>query len=119
MSGHLGGAALDVFPEEPLLSSSPLAGSPPLDPHPHLGGAAYEVADIQSEILLAGIRGIYENLEDWSGLPVRNPRCESAGRRAVPLMKTDRRVGTMPETNWAKKSRSSVPAESKARKRTK
>jgi hypothetical protein len=28
---------------------------------------------MQSEILLAGIRGIYENTLDWNGLPVRNP----------------------------------------------
>ncbi len=73
VSGHLGGAALDVFPEEPLLSSSPLLQVPRLTLTPHLGGAAYEVADIQSEILLAGIRGIYDNPQDWSGLPVRNP----------------------------------------------
>ena len=73
VSGHLGGAALDVFPEEPLPSSSPLLQVPRLTLTPHLGGAAYEVADIQSEILLAGVRGIYENTPDWSGLPVRNP----------------------------------------------
>lgn len=73
VSGHLGGAALDVFPEEPLLSSSPLLQLPRLTLTPHLGGAAYEVADIQSEILLAGVRGIYGNPGDWSGLPVRNP----------------------------------------------
>jgi D-3-phosphoglycerate dehydrogenase / 2-oxoglutarate reductase len=73
MSGHLGGAALDVFPEEPLLSSSPLLQVPRLTLTPHLGGATYEVADIQSEILLAGVRGIYGHLRDWSGLPVRNP----------------------------------------------
>jgi D-3-phosphoglycerate dehydrogenase len=73
VSGHLGGAALDVFPEEPLLSSSPLLQVPRLTLTPHLGGAAYEVADIQSEILLAGVRGIYDSPGDWSGLPVRNP----------------------------------------------
>ena len=55
------------------LSSSPLLQVPRLTLTPHLGGAAYEVADIQSEILLAGVRGIYGNPRDWSGLPVRNP----------------------------------------------
>jgi D-3-phosphoglycerate dehydrogenase len=73
VSGHLAGAALDVFPDEPLPSSSPLLQVPRLTLTPHLGGAAYEVADMQSEILLAGIRGIYENTLDWNGLPVRNP----------------------------------------------
>jgi D-3-phosphoglycerate dehydrogenase / 2-oxoglutarate reductase len=73
MSGHLGGAALDVYPEEPLPSSSPLLQVPRLTLTPHLAGAAYEVADIQSEILLAGVRGIYAHPSDWSGLPVRNP----------------------------------------------
>jgi D-3-phosphoglycerate dehydrogenase / 2-oxoglutarate reductase len=72
-SGHLAGAALDVFPDEPLPSSSMLLHVPHLTLTPHLGGAAYEVADIQSEILLAGVRGIYENSIDWSKLPVRNP----------------------------------------------
>jgi D-3-phosphoglycerate dehydrogenase len=73
VSGHLGGAALDVFPEEPLPSSSPLLAVPRLTLTPHLGGAAYEVVDVQSEILLAGLLGIYDNPRDWSGLPVRNP----------------------------------------------
>ena len=72
-SGHLGGAALDVYPEEPLPSGSPLLQAPRLTLTPHLAGAAYEVADIQSAILLAGVRGIYGNPTDWSGLPVRNP----------------------------------------------
>ena len=72
-SGHLGGAALDVYPEEPLPSWSPLLQAPRLTLTPHLAGAAYEVADIQSAILLAGVRGIYGNPRDWSGLPVRNP----------------------------------------------
>jgi D-3-phosphoglycerate dehydrogenase len=73
VSGHLGGAALDVFPDEPLASSSTLLRVPRLTLTPHLGGAAYEVADSQCRILLAGVRGIYENTLDWSGLPVRNP----------------------------------------------
>jgi D-3-phosphoglycerate dehydrogenase / 2-oxoglutarate reductase len=73
VSGHLGGAALDVFPDEPLPSSSTLLRVPRLTLTPHLGGAAYEVADIQCEILLTGVRGIYENTLDWNRLPVCNP----------------------------------------------
>ena len=86
-SGHLGGAALDVFPDEPLPSSSPLLNAPRITLTPHLAGAAYEVADRQSEILLAGIRGIYENTLDWSGLPVRN--AEIRDRWAAPGAKCD------------------------------
>ena len=73
VSGHLAGAALDVFPDEPLPSSSVLLRVPRLTLTPHLAGAAYEVADSQCEILLAGVRGIYESTLDWSRLPVRNP----------------------------------------------
>ena len=73
VSGHLGGAPLDVYPEEPLPDWSPLLQVPRLTLTPHLAGAAYEVVDIQSEILLAGVRSIYRNPRDWSGLPVRNP----------------------------------------------
>jgi D-3-phosphoglycerate dehydrogenase len=72
-SGHLGGAALDVFVDEPLPRSSRLLGVARLTLTPHIAGAAFEVAEIQSEILLAGVRGIYENETDWSELPVRNP----------------------------------------------
>jgi D-3-phosphoglycerate dehydrogenase len=86
-SGHLGGAALDVFPDEPLPSSSPLLNAPRITLTPHLAGAAYEVADRQSEILLAGIRGIYENTLDWSELPVRN--AEIRDRWAAPGAKCD------------------------------
>jgi D-3-phosphoglycerate dehydrogenase len=77
-SGHLGGAALDVFPDEPLPSSSELLGVPRLTLTPHLAGAAFEVADVQSEIMLAGVRGIYDNQLDWSALPVSNPEVRSS-----------------------------------------
>ncbi|MCU1488640.1 MAG: D-3-phosphoglycerate dehydrogenase [Acidimicrobiaceae bacterium] len=72
-SGHLGGAALDVFPDEPIPRSSRLLGVPRLTLTPHLAGAAFEVADVQSEIILSGVRGIYDAELDWSELPVRNP----------------------------------------------
>ena len=41
-SGHLGGAALDVFTEEPLPAGSPLAGCPNLVLTPHIAGITAE-----------------------------------------------------------------------------
>jgi D-3-phosphoglycerate dehydrogenase / 2-oxoglutarate reductase len=72
-SGHLKGAALDVFPDEPLQASSPLVGVRGLTLTPHLAGAAIEVTDRQSEILLDALRRIYTRETDWGGVPVCNP----------------------------------------------
>lgn len=41
-SGHLGGAALDVYAEEPLRAGSPLAGAPNLILTPHIAGLTQE-----------------------------------------------------------------------------
>jgi (S)-sulfolactate dehydrogenase len=41
-SGHLGGAVLDVFKEEPLPPGTPLAGAPNLILTPHIAGATRE-----------------------------------------------------------------------------
>jgi D-3-phosphoglycerate dehydrogenase len=41
-SGHLGGAALDVYEEEPLSESSPLRNAPRLTLTPHLGASTAE-----------------------------------------------------------------------------
>jgi D-3-phosphoglycerate dehydrogenase / 2-oxoglutarate reductase len=71
-SGHLGGAALDVFPEEPLSSADPLLRAPHLTLTPHLAGAAYEVADVQWEIALRAIAALYDADADWSSIAVRN-----------------------------------------------
>jgi D-3-phosphoglycerate dehydrogenase len=70
-SGHLGAAALDVFPEEPLPTSSPLRRQPGLTLTPHLAGAAAEVTDRQSELLVDAVRGLYGGA-GWDELPIRN-----------------------------------------------
>ncbi len=41
-AGHLGGAALDVFADEPLPAGSPLAGAPNLVLTPHVAGVTVE-----------------------------------------------------------------------------
>jgi phosphoglycerate dehydrogenase-like enzyme len=41
-SGHLRGAALDVYEEEPLSKGSPLRNAPRLTLTPHLGAATVE-----------------------------------------------------------------------------
>jgi D-3-phosphoglycerate dehydrogenase len=71
-SGQLRAAALDVFPEEPIPSSSPLLTQQNLTLTPHLAGATAEVGTRQSEILMAAVRGLYA-AGGWDQLPVRNP----------------------------------------------
>jgi D-3-phosphoglycerate dehydrogenase len=73
-SGPLRGAALDVFPEEPLPHASPLRTHAGVTLTPHLAGASEQVGDRQSAIAAAGLDGIYEPGTAWERLPVRNPR---------------------------------------------
>jgi D-3-phosphoglycerate dehydrogenase / 2-oxoglutarate reductase len=44
-SGHLGGAGLDVYEDEPLAESSPLLTAPRLTLTPHLGASTYEAQE--------------------------------------------------------------------------
>ena len=51
-SGHLGGAALDVFEREPLAAGSPLAGCPNLVLTPHIAGVTLE-SNVRVSMLIA------------------------------------------------------------------
>jgi (S)-sulfolactate dehydrogenase len=51
-SGHLGGAALDVFEREPLPAGSPLAGCPNLLLTPHIAGVTLE-SNVRVSMLVA------------------------------------------------------------------
>jgi D-3-phosphoglycerate dehydrogenase / 2-oxoglutarate reductase len=85
-SGHLRAAALDVFPEEPIPSSSPLRRQRNLTLTPHLAGSTVDVIGRQSEILLAAVRGLYDSSDAdscWDLLPVRNPEVRPRWRPAI------------------------------------
>ena len=51
-SGHLGGAALDVFETEPLPAGSALAGCPHLILTPHIAGVTRE-SNVRVSMLIA------------------------------------------------------------------
>jgi D-3-phosphoglycerate dehydrogenase len=71
--GPLQGAALDVFPEEPLPYASALRTHAGLTLTPHLAGATEEVAGRQYVIAADGLDAIYTLTSGWEQLPVRNP----------------------------------------------
>jgi D-3-phosphoglycerate dehydrogenase len=70
-SGHLAGAAIDVFPEEPEANTktfaSPLVGMPNVILTPHIGGATEEAqSNIGREVASSLIRHITEGCTDGS-----------------------------------------------------
>jgi D-3-phosphoglycerate dehydrogenase / 2-oxoglutarate reductase len=70
--GHLGGAALDVFPVEPLPPDSPLLTLPNVTLTPHLAGASTNVVAHQSQIILANLRALLAG-PPWRDLAIKNP----------------------------------------------
>jgi D-3-phosphoglycerate dehydrogenase / 2-oxoglutarate reductase len=68
---RLAGAGLDVFPDEPLSSNSPLLELANVTLTPHIGGASTNVVHRQSELLLTSLRALAAG--NPSGAFIRNP----------------------------------------------
>lgn len=79
--GHLRGAALDVYPEEPLPRTSPLLSAPGLTLTPHLAGATEEVGGRMYDIALQTLNDLYHST-DWTGVAVRNRQVQRAWTHA-------------------------------------
>jgi len=60
--GRLGGAALDVFEEEPLAAGSPLAGAPRLVLTPHIAGVTLEANERVSALIAERVARLLETL---------------------------------------------------------
>jgi D-3-phosphoglycerate dehydrogenase / 2-oxoglutarate reductase len=81
-AGHLRGAALDVYPEEPLPRTSPLLSAPGLTLTPHLAGATEEVKGRMYDIALQNLNDLYHST-DWTGVAVRNRQVQQAWTHAL------------------------------------
>jgi D-3-phosphoglycerate dehydrogenase len=79
---HLRGAALDVYPEEPLPRTSPLLSAPGLTLTPHLAGATEEVKGRMYDIALQALNDLYHRT-DWTGVAVRNRQVQQAWTQAI------------------------------------
>ncbi len=67
-SGHLAGAGLDTFAEEPPAPDNPLWAEPGIVVTPHIGGVTREAA---ARVGVEAVRGIFQVLEGQSVAPER------------------------------------------------
>lgn len=80
--GKLAGAGLDVFPDEPLSSNSPLLEMANVTLTPHIGGASTNVVEHHSEILLASLYALAQGKPERAH--VKNPEVLSLWTDGIP-----------------------------------
>lgn len=91
-NGHLAGAALDVFADEPLADDSPLRSAPNLVLTPHLGASTEEAQARVAEEIAAGVRDALAD-GDLSRALNAPAVASDALRRMAPLLDLGRRLG--------------------------
>jgi D-3-phosphoglycerate dehydrogenase len=79
-SGRLAGAALDVYPDEPLTPGDPLLELDNVILTPHIAGASSDVARRQWEILVEGLTHLLVDGRPEAA-PIRNPEALAHRRR--------------------------------------
>ncbi|MGA3352581.1 MAG: NAD(P)-dependent oxidoreductase [Acidimicrobiales bacterium] len=80
--GKLAGAGLDVFPDEPLSSHSPLLDMTNVTLTPHIGGASSNVVDHHSEILLGSLYALAQGKPEAAHL--KNPEVLTCWADGIP-----------------------------------
>lgn len=93
-SGHLAGAALDVFADEPLPGDSPLRDAPNLVLTPHLGASTGEAQELVAREIAEGVRAALA--EGDLSKALNAPAISGEAMRALgPLFDLGRRLGRL------------------------
>jgi D-3-phosphoglycerate dehydrogenase len=93
-SGHLAGAALDVYESEPLPEDSPLRDAPNLVLTPHLGASTEEAQELVATEIAVGVRGALADGDLSAALNA--PAVSGEAMKAMrPLFDLGRRMGRL------------------------
>jgi L-ribulose-5-phosphate 4-epimerase len=118
-SGHLGGAALDVFSVEPPGADDPLLSFPNVITTPHVGGNTFEVATHQGRIVVDELRRLLQgeppryvhNPEVLPGFSWTGPRTGVAQEMLQQLASGPGPAASDLELTTKESQRTPVPAE--------